>query len=168
MGIKVSITDLTVTFVSAAGTLACDFGTLSPEIREQCGLHGLKQKVGDAAALGAGSTDAEKMAAMTAVWEMLVAGDWTKRVPGAGGGEAITVRAMARETGASLAECRAAFEALDKKGQAAMRKDLAAVIAQIAAEDAAKAPVADEAKAKAASILAGLRRGAAAGEDALM
>ena len=158
MGIKAMMGGQAVTFTSAAGqVLECDLGALNGDIRAMLQLHGLKQKVGDAAALGAGSSDADKVTAMTAVWEMLVAGDWSKRGEGDGGGEAVTVEAMARVTGATLQQAREVFEGLDKKAQAAMRKDLAGTIAEIQAERAAAKPVKAEAASAAAKALEALR-----------
>jgi hypothetical protein len=157
MGFKVSIADSVVTFTSLRGVLRCDADQLAPDIREQLMLHGLKQKVGDAAALGAGSSDDKKLEAMRAVWEMLCEGEWSKRTPGTGSEESITVEAMARATGATLQQAREVFEGLDKKAQAAMRKSLAVEIAAIQAERAEKVKVGSDATDAAAKALAALR-----------
>ena len=158
MGIKATMDATGVVFTAADGTqLQCDLYKLGDDIKATLMAHGLKQKVGDAGALGAGSTDADKLTAMRAVWEMLLAGDWSKRGEGDGGGEAVTVEAMARVTGATLADARAVFEGLDKKAQAAMRKDLAATIAEIQAERAAAKPVKAEAADAARKALDALK-----------
>lgn len=68
-----------------------DFLSLSPEIRHQLMVHGLKQKVGDAAAIprdtatGYAATDGDKIAAMSAVIARLRAGQWNA-AKGEGGG----------------------------------------------------------------------------------
>ena len=79
--ITTTIIGQTLTF-NVAGTnqpLVLDAAALSDEVRESALLHGLRQKVSDAAALGAGATPAEKLAAMQAIVASLNDGDWTQR-----------------------------------------------------------------------------------------
>jgi len=69
----------TVAFTSTAGdTLTIHLERLHEANQRYAALHGLKQKVGDAAALGASATDDDKFAAMRVIVDHLESGspDW--------------------------------------------------------------------------------------------
>jgi hypothetical protein len=61
-----------------------DITMLSGALREKLALHGLTQKLCDAAALPAGSTIEDKWEAIDATWAMLLNGEWSARREGAG------------------------------------------------------------------------------------
>lgn len=85
--ISVSNENGTLTFnVGEAGSFTVDTASLPAEITARAMLHGLVQKISDAAAIAkseltgnAKKDAATKLAAMTAVRDRLVAGDWSKR-----------------------------------------------------------------------------------------
>jgi hypothetical protein len=121
---------------------------LTPEMRHAAMIHGLKQKLVDAAAISrntdtgrAASTD-DKFNAVKEVYDRLIAGQWNKtREGGAGGAGAggLLFRAVARMFPKKTPEqLREFLDAMDAKQQAALRKNpkVAAVIAEIRAESA--------------------------------
>lgn len=65
-------------------------GDLSPEIVARLAVHGLHQKIADAAS-GA-ETEAEALASMQKAVDGLLAGEWTQRTGGGGVDEVTTVR----------------------------------------------------------------------------
>lgn len=128
-----------------AGTISLDPLDLSTEIRAALILHGLKQKICDAAAIprdtdtGRSATPAEKFAAMQRVATNLLAGEWgVKRGEGDGSsGQSLLFRALQRLYPDTAPDAlRTKIAAWDKKQQAAMRKNpkIAAVILEIQAE----------------------------------
>lgn len=71
-------------------SVTCDVTKLSPEIVARLAMHGLHQKVADAAA-GA-TNEAEASSAMQKAVDAVIAGDWTSRTAGAGVDELTRVR----------------------------------------------------------------------------
>ena len=153
---------LTLTF-SHGATLTMQVGDLAPTIIAQAIMHGLKQKLVDAAAIsrdpetGKTATIETKYAAVKEVYDRLLAGEWNKRREGgAGGTGGLLYRALVRMyAGARTPEQIKAFLAgKDAAAQAILRKSpkIAVIIEEIKAEDAEgwdDAPDADE-------LLAGL------------
>lgn len=125
-------------------------GALSPEIRAAALMHGLKQKLVDAAAIsrnpdtGRSATTADKYNAVRDVYERLLAGEWNKtREGGAGSGGGLLLRALVRLNPAKdPAKLRDYVAGKSAEEQSALRKHgpIAAMIAQIKAEDAARKP----------------------------
>jgi len=70
-------TVLTMTFDNGKA-LKFDVNSLTPAIQEKCKLHGMSQKLGDAAAGKDGDTAVE---AVNKTWEALAKGDWSFKVP---------------------------------------------------------------------------------------
>jgi len=142
------VKSLFVTTTKTGESLTYGLEELSPEIVHQLALHGLKQKVGDAAAIprntetGASATEGEKLEAMRRVWESLQAGDWSIRAPaGEGGNDGLLVRALCRiYPKSSVESIREKVAGMDKAKQAALRVSpkVAPVIAEIKAEDDAR------------------------------
>lgn len=141
---------------------------LPESIRHAAMLHGLKQKIGDAAAIprctetGASATPEEKFAAMSRVMSNLRAGEWfaTSRGEGSASRGGLLLRAMIRMAGVegeALAVLRAKVGALSKKEQADLRGNarVAAIIAEIKAEDEARTTH-GESSDKANDLLAGI------------
>lgn len=83
---------ITAAGVANAQPIVIATGSLSPAIRNMALLHGLKQKIGDAAAIarnpdtGRSATAAEKWAAVQSVASRLVEGQWNQGERGATGG----------------------------------------------------------------------------------
>lgn len=137
---------------------------LTEEIRFQALLHGLKQKLVDAAAIsrnpdtGRSATIDDKFAAVKEVYDRLLAGEWNKRREGGTGGGnggllfAALVRLYAGRK--SDDEIREFLAGKTDAEQAALRASsrVAPIIAEIKAERAAKKPDAPNAD----DLLAGL------------
>lgn len=134
--------------VEGEGSFEIALEELTPEMLIMAALHGLKQKVVDAAAIprntltGRSATNREKYEAMKAVRDRVVAGQWNA-TRGEGGPttggllfEAL-VRLYPRKTPDEL---RAYLAKKDKAAQAALRKNprVASIIEEIKAELAAK------------------------------
>lgn len=66
-------------YVEGLAPLILDVAALNTDVTRRALIHGLVQKVSDAAALGKDATPADKHAAMQSVIERLNAGDWNKR-----------------------------------------------------------------------------------------
>lgn len=119
---------------------------LSPEICNMSMMHGLKQKIGDAAAIsrnpetGRSATTDDKFDAMAEVLNRLLAGQWNKTREGDGGGAGgLLFKALCKiKADKTPAEIRAYLEARTKEEQAALRKVpvIAAVIEEIRAAQA--------------------------------
>lgn len=163
--ISAEINGLTLTIASADGErIHLDANSLTREIFEAATMHGLKQKLVDAAAIsrnpetGRSATTADKMAAIREVYERLLAGEWNKRREGGTGANGgLLFSALCRFYAGSRteAEVRAFIEGLDEKAQAAMRAHakVAPIIETIKAERAAKRS--DVAAIDADALLAG-------------
>lgn len=118
------------TFDMADGTtINVEWNDLSDDIKRQLMAHGLKQKVADAAAIprdvdtGRSATNEDKIHAMRAVADRLVAGEWSARAgDGTGTTGGILLRALIELYPAKTREQLVAYVGkLDKKQQAALR-----------------------------------------------
>lgn len=135
--------------VTGFPTLNVQLRDLSDAMIEQAALHGLKQKIVDAAALsrnpdtGRSATAADKYNAMREVFSRLLAGEWNKtRGDGTGTG-GLLFAALCRLYSAKTPEdIRAFLEGKTAAEQAALRKNpkVAGVIEEIKAERAKDAP----------------------------
>lgn len=115
------------------------------DICEQATLHGLKQKIVDAAAIGRNpdtgrsASVAEKYAAMLEVFERLCGGDWNKgRADGTTGSGGLLFRALVILYPAKSADdLRTYLEGKTKTEQAALRKNpkVAAIIDTLRDDD---------------------------------
>lgn len=119
---------------------------LSDDVRVQALMHGLKQKIGDAAAIsrnpdtGRSATTDDKFDAMSEVLNRLLAGQWNKTREGADGGAGgLLFKALCKvKADKTPAEVRAYLEGRTKEEQAALRKvpAIAAAIEEIKAANA--------------------------------
>lgn len=136
----ISIEDNTLLIKTERGEFLIGAGTLESGIYNHAALHGLKQKIVDAAAIGAGATITDKYEAMKEVVERLTGPEptWNKS-PGSGGGArgGLLFNALCRlypdkETDA----IRVYHDKLDRSQQAALRKNtkIAAIVEEIKAE----------------------------------
>ena len=117
---------------------------LSDDLIRQAALHGLKQKICDAAAIsrdpetGRPASARDKYDAMAAVAERLLAGEWNaKRGDGTGAGAGgLLARALVRFTGKSAGEIREFLAAKTRAEHAALRANpkIATIIDEIRAE----------------------------------
>ena len=128
-------------------TLTIKTDALPPEIVTQALLHGLKQKLVDAAAIsrnpdtGRSATTDDKFAAVKEVYDRLLSGQWNKgREGGSGAGNGgLLFRALVIMYPAKTPEqLRTYLDGLDDKQQAALRKNpkVAPIIAEIRAKSA--------------------------------
>lgn len=127
------------------GDITIGLSDLSPAILEMAALHGLKQKICDAAAIsrdpetGRSATTETKFRAMHAVYERIMAGEWNaKRGEGTTTG-GLLFRALCRLYPAKDADTLREFLAgKTKQEQAALRANpkVAAIIEEIKAESA--------------------------------
>ena len=120
---------------------------LSPTIVAQAIVHGLKQKLVDAAAIsrntetGRAASVADKYNAVKEVYDRLLAGEWNKRREGgAGGSGGLLFRALCRMYDGSKTpdDIQALLEGKTAAEKAALRKNskVAAIIEEIRAESA--------------------------------
>jgi len=125
--------------VAGAGEITLTLSALSDDVRSRAMAHGLVQKISDAAAIpkadlsGDPATDAAtKLAAMRAVADRLIAGDWVKRSgDGASPVSGVIYRAFhlyALEAAAAKKaapptpeQTRAVYDARDRAGQLSLR-----------------------------------------------
>ncbi len=128
-------TTLTLNFPLTKGTpeLSIDITTLDPEIIKQATLHGLKQKLADAAAIarntsnGAAASPDDKYMAVKIVFDRITgpAPTWNavregvERAP-----NSVFVRAVAEATGKDVASTAIMVKALDKEKQNALKKNI--------------------------------------------
>lgn len=136
------LTGLEITFRHGE-QLTVEVLALSADIQRQALLHGLKQKLVDAAAIsrnpetGRTATIEDKFAAVKEVYDRLLAGDWNKRREGGGNAGGLLLQALARLYPEKDVETlRAYVEKLSRSEQAALRANtrVAPVIAEIQAE----------------------------------
>lgn len=155
--ITAAIDGMMLTFTGDNGrVLTIDARTLSTSILDAAVMHGLKQKIGDAAAISrnpetgrSASTD-DKFDAMVEVVKRLELGHWNKpRESGDGSGAGgLLFKALCRvKADKTPAEVRAYLEGRTKEEQAALRKVpvIAAAIDAIRAESAKAAGIDGEA-----------------------
>lgn len=139
--------DTAAQFVLVDGTsIDIRLADLTDDIKHQLMLHGLKQKVADAAAIprdtetGRSASDEDKIAAMRAVAGRIVAGEWAARAgDGTAAPRGLLHKALERLYPNKSREAIAEFVAgLDKKAQSALRMDprVAPIIAGLRAEGA--------------------------------
>lgn len=110
---------VTIKFLESGEVLSFDIGTLKPETVVQAACHGLVQKLGDAAA---GKQGDEAYDAVMAVYERLVAGDWSKARESAGPRPSMVAEAVIRA-----------------KEAAGLTVDKAAILAKYTGKDAGDA-----------------------------
>lgn len=96
-------------------TIRVDAATLSKDIQQQAMMHGLKQKICDAAAASKGTPASERHAAMMIVYEAIARGEWNAKRQAGGAGEGLVVEALARAYGKTLAWADAQIDALAVK-----------------------------------------------------
>lgn len=118
------------------------------EMIERLALHGLSQKIGDAAANYSKERDfLGAFGGMSQVWDNLRAGVWANR---AGGGTSDLVAAIAKIKGVSLEEAQAAVDKATEEQVAGLKKhpavkaEIAKIIAARAKEASKTAPSLDE------------------------
>lgn len=140
-------TALVLTF-SHGETLTMRKADLSPTIIAQAVMHGLKQKLVDAAAIsrnpetGRAASVADKFDAVKEVYDRLLSGEWNKRREGGAGGASggLLFRALCRMYDGKKTpdDIRAFLEAKTDAEKAALRKNakVAAIIEEIRAESA--------------------------------
>ncbi len=142
---------LTLAF-SHGETLTVDANSLTPDIQQQAMMHGLKQKLIDAAAIardpdtGRTATIADKFNAVKEVFDRITLPEGSTWNKARGNGDGTTTgnkggllaRAMMRITSKSRAEITAFLDAKSKDEIAALRKNprIAEVIAQLQVEQA--------------------------------
>jgi hypothetical protein len=145
---------------SWTAAVVADLGGLSTEIVQRLVMHGLQQKVADAAS-GA-TSQAEAAASMDKAITAILAGEWTSRVAGAGVDEETTVRRMiakaaVKASWGAKSEKWAAFTGLSDDEQAAkldtVYADNEAAFAEPVAAKLAERKADRERKAKLASGL---------------
>ncbi len=97
-----------ITFkVKNAGEVGLDMTKLHEEIVKRAAVHGMIQRISDAAAIsrdsetGASATPKEKLAAMSALIEHYMSGteEWRRTGTGEGGGKSLTIEAIAQVKG---------------------------------------------------------------------
>jgi hypothetical protein len=131
--VSVEVTDTMINFVVAdTGVVHMPFTKLPDDVVRAAMLHGLIQKISDAAALpknedGSPASPADKMAAMAAVADRLCEGSWNKR--GEASGETAPSGLIRRAFVAwcvgekkTEASANAYYNKLDRAGQLALRK----------------------------------------------
>jgi hypothetical protein len=123
------------------GEIFIRLSDLDPEILEYAALHGLKQKIVDAAALPNGATITEKFAAMQEVYGRLTNKEeptWNKGAgAGNGGTGGLLFRALCRLYPTKTPDAiKGYLDKQDNKKQAALRKDpkVSAMIETVRAE----------------------------------
>lgn len=130
---------------------------MAEHLNTHAALHGYNQKIGDAAALSKGATDAEKWAAMSAVYQhLLTGGEWNRKGGGDGtSGDGLLVGAIMEFQGITRDEARGLVAQMDKKLQAAMRAsdELRPIIERLKTARAPKAPAGFDAKAALSALM---------------
>jgi len=148
--IETTATLSAVQFAAEGHSLSCRIDVLNHDIVARLAIHGLTQKIKDAAAIpvnpetGRSASMEEKFAAMRAVVTALQAGEWSRRGEGDGtSGGGLLLSALLRFYADSRTEKQvlARYKALSDKEPAALRANpkISAIIAEIKAERAAKA-----------------------------
>ena len=133
---------LHISFGQSGNTVTIDPSKLSDTIRAQATLHGLKQKLVDAAAIardtatGRSATSADKEAAVMEVYNRITAanGTWNKvREAGATAAGGLLVAALMQMTGKTKPEILKYLETKTAEEKAALRKNpkVAAIILEL-------------------------------------
>ena len=164
MSIKTTIdtSARTITFTPSTGTpYVFDVAKMHPDMREYAILHGMKQRLGDNAALstkdGVKPTDEDKMAAIRSLGSHYESGsaEWNTRTAGApravvGG---IVLRAVAAIQEVTVEEMRARIKTLAERKQTterkllnalAIRPDVIAKVAELTPADDSSDTLVDE------------------------
>lgn len=120
---------------------------LTDEIATMAALHGIKQKLGDAAAIsrnpetGKSASLEDKRTAVEEVANRLLEGEWNKRREGGGATGGLLLRAMVRMYAGRMTEeqVKAWLDGKTDKEKAALRKNpkIMSIIEEIRAEDGA-------------------------------
>lgn len=135
---EVSLNTMTLTIkVVGKDPIVIHVGDLTTDMVDNAILHGLKQKICDAASGFA--TPTGKYDAMREVADRLIAGEWSKRGEGSGAPTGLLLKALIRLYPAKDREALVVYLAgKDKTEQAALRKTgkIAAMIETIKAESA--------------------------------
>ena len=134
---KVDVAAMELTITTDKGAIVVKVLELTPAIVDQATLHGLKQKICDAAA--SFKTVGEKHAAMLEVADRIKAGEWNKRGEGSGAPTGLLLKALVRLYPTKTREDLVDYLAgKDKSQQAALRQNakIAAMIETIKAESA--------------------------------
>lgn len=157
--VSVSVADnfdlLTITVEGQKKPITLVVADLNSDVTTRAMIHGLSQKISDAAALpknddGTPASPADKYNAMLAVVERLQSGEWNKRGDATGetAPSGLIRRAViewAVANGRTEEKAVAFYEAKDRAGQLALRKvpEIATIIERIKSERGAKATVVD-------------------------
>ena len=152
--IEATVTDdgALVLYFRHGGTLELRPAALAPEIQRAAMLHGLKQKLVDAAAIardtatGRAATIQTKFDAVKEIFDRITGENpsWNKpRAGGAGGQGGLLARAIARYKNVEIEQAKAYLERLTDAQKQALRVDhrIAAIIAEIRAESAKPAGI---------------------------
>jgi hypothetical protein len=113
-------------------SLEANMDAFSDEIITKLAIHGLLQKIGDAASGFSKTSDYHgAMNAMNSVWETLLSGQWTRT--GAGSGTTDLVTALANLTGKDTAIIQVEVDKWDDEKMKAIkaRKDVKAEVKRI-------------------------------------
>jgi len=154
--VSVELTDNMLSFVVAdTGTIDLDVSALADEVTRRAMLHGIIQKISDAAALGKDATPSDKYQAMKAVADRLIAGNWNKPAGESGAPVQGLIWMAYREVMQSLAakqkktvtdeKLRELYDAKSRADQLALRTnpDIAKVIERIKSERQTNSTVVD-------------------------
>lgn len=136
--------------IADVGDITVSIESLTDEIRERAMLHGLVQKISDAAALGKDASPSDKYAAMQAVAGRLLEGEWKQsRGEGAGPVAGVIFRAFsqwvhdkakaAKKDAPAMEAIRAVYDSKTRAEQLALR-NVPAIAAIIETLKAAKTP----------------------------
>lgn len=110
----------TVTFVAGKHKLVCNIDDVPPEILRRLALHGVNDRVGDAA--GGKDTDATAFEEMARVWKSLQDGKWSLRQTGSKRVGDLA-RALARRDDISEADAARQISKLPAKQKKALIAD---------------------------------------------
>ncbi len=145
--VSVETTEQSIAFVvDGVGTIDIDLASLASEVTSRAIIHGIVQKVSDAAALGKDATPSDKFQAMKAVADRLIAGNWNKPAGETGAPVQGLIWMAYREVMQSLAakakktvsddDLRAKYDAKSRADQLALRTnpEIAKVIERIKSE----------------------------------
>lgn len=154
--VSVETTEQSIAFVvDGVGTIDIDLASLASEITSRAIIHGIVQKVSDAAALGKDATPSDKFAAMRAVADRLIAGNWNKPAGETGAPVQGLIWQAYREVMQSLAakakktvsddDLRVKYDAKSRADQLALRTnpEIAKVIERIKSERQTNSTVVD-------------------------
>lgn len=132
-----------ISFLESGNKLEVKLDSLPPEIVRQAALHGLNQKLGDAAS---GLQGAEAEEAVTSVYEQIVAGQWNATREKGEAAPSLIAMAVFRfkeklgklngETFEQIAQRYAGKEGAKLRAEAMKRKEVAAIVQEIKIERA--------------------------------